>query len=391
MAVNDRYEIDGEWDTLVNPRRDVGRTDIHGITAGHLAGAPAFEDIAGDLLDLLAGRVVVCHNARFDVGFLAAEYQRLGHRCEPTALCTLELASQHGFPRRSSDCCDHLGVLNTGPHQALDDARATAQVMRGLVGHAHQRGAPPYFVPYRPAGPDGLGRSRRRYLRAEGTAPKPNEAFVATLVRRLPPTATGADTSGAAMAYVDVLEGALEDRVLTSTEMEELADLAAAWSLTAVEVDAIHRDYLAALVGVALADHHLSAAEAADLQRVADLLHIGRSDLNHLLGGAATTSPPAGRIPPVTTPGVGDLAGMTVCFTGASTCTRGGAAIKRADAEALATAAGLVVAPRVTKTLELLVVADPDTLSAKAEKARDYGTRIIAERVLWRTLGIEVD
>ena len=69
----------------------------------------------------------------------------------------------------------------------------------------------------------------------------------------------------------------------------------------------------------------------------------------------------------------------------------GGEPITRAQAEQLAAAAGLVVAPRVTKALDLLVVADPDSLSSKARKAREYGTRIMAEAVFWQAIGAPVE
>jgi hypothetical protein len=39
----------------------------------------------------------------------------------------------------------------------------------------------------------------------------------------------------------------------------------------------------------------------------------------------------------------------------------------------------------------MLVVADPDTLSGKAERARQLGTRLIAEAVFWRLIGASVD
>ena len=51
----------------------------------------------------------------------------------------------------------------------------------------------------------------------------------------------------------------------------------------------------------------------------------------------------------------------------------------------------MIVAPRVTKTLDLLVVADPDSLSSKARKAYQYGTRIMAEAVFWQAIGISVE
>ncbi|MEX0711220.1 MAG: BRCT domain-containing protein, partial [Pirellulales bacterium] len=85
------------------------------------------------------------------------------------------------------------------------------------------------------------------------------------------------------------------------------------------------------------------------------------------------------------------LLGKRVCFTGTSICCRNGQPISRETAERLVVAAGLVVAPSVTKALEILVVADPNTLSGKAQKARRYGTRIIAEPVFWRTIGVPVD
>jgi DNA polymerase-3 subunit epsilon len=51
---------------------------------------------------------------------------------------------------------------------------------------------------------------------------------------------------------------------------------------------------------------------------------------------------------------------------------------------------GLVPAKSVTKKLDILIVADPHTMSSKAKKAGDYGIRIIAERELWHILGISV-
>jgi DNA polymerase-3 subunit epsilon len=50
-----------------------------------------------------------------------------------------------------------------------------------------------------------------------------------------------------------------------------------------------------------------------------------------------------------------------------------------------------VIAERVTKKLDLLVVADPETRSGKGKKARDYGTRIIAEPAFWAMIAVEVN
>src|SRR5690554_5320694 len=63
-----------QWDTLINPVRDVGATEIHGLSGGDVYSAPTFDQIAPELGSLLRGRVPVAHNLNFDAPFLAAEF-----------------------------------------------------------------------------------------------------------------------------------------------------------------------------------------------------------------------------------------------------------------------------------------------------------------------------
>jgi len=60
-------------------------------------------------------------------------------------------------------------------------------------------------------------------------------------------------------------------------------------------------------------------------------------------------------------------------------------------AERLAASAGLVIKSGVSKKLDILVTPDALTLSTKARKARQYGTRILAESVFWQMIGVQVD
>jgi hypothetical protein len=41
--------------------------------------------------------------------------------------------------------------------------------------------------------------------------------------------------------------------------------------------------------------------------------------------------------------------------------------------------------------LDILVVADPDSMSGKANKAHKYGVRVVAEPVFWKMLEIQVE
>src|SRR3954463_5768545 len=60
------------WSSPVRPRFDrVGPTHIHGFTPRDLKEAPAFADVAPELVRRLDGAIFTAHNAEFDWGFVA--------------------------------------------------------------------------------------------------------------------------------------------------------------------------------------------------------------------------------------------------------------------------------------------------------------------------------
>ncbi len=140
------------------------------------------------------------------------------------------------------------------------------------------------------------------------------------------------------------------------------------------------------LIGLALNDEVLTPAEREDLSLVASLLGLDEV-LDELLRAAEASN----HMPPMIRDRRHEFTGKSVCFTGESTCSVAGKPMDRATQRLLAAKAGLVVAPRVTKKLDLLVLADPDSLSGKAKNAAKYGIRRIAERSFWMALGVAVD
>jgi DNA polymerase III subunit epsilon len=70
---------------------------------------------------------------------------------------------------------------------------------------------------------------------------------------------------------------------------------------------------------------------------------------------------------------------MRVCFTGDMS-------LDRAELERRASAAGLRVTSSVSGKTDVLVVADAASLSTKARRAREFGTRVIAEPVFLNLL-----
>jgi DNA polymerase III subunit epsilon len=114
---------------------------VHGITDAFLADKPAFDAIAPELVEFLAGADVVIHNAAFDSAFLNAEFARLG--LPPLAqqagkVTDSLLMAREQFPGKSNSLdalCKRLEVDNSARdlHGALIDAHLLAQVYLNLT------------------------------------------------------------------------------------------------------------------------------------------------------------------------------------------------------------------------------------------------------------------
>lgn len=384
--------IEDEYETLVNPSRDLGAQHIHGLSMADLAHAPLFADVSPDVIAALRDRVVVAHNSRFDVGFLAAEFRRAGiDTPELPHLCTMRLAASEGLGRRLSELCASMGVQHIDAHTAIGDARAVAAVMTRWYRSQSAQAS----LTLRSCGcsceprPDlwpTLSATERAVVRSEASRLAALERdYLSRLVSALP-TETGSVSPNEA-EYLDLLERALDDRYLSPGEARELAALAASGGLSTVAVRGLHQQLFESLTEVAWHDGVVSSMEAGDLRLVGEFLGLPESRIE----AAITRSPDLGPVRSAEREGVSIPPGTTVCFTGALKATIDGYAVSREQAHELARGAGLVVLDSVTKKLEVLVVADPQSASGKAKKARSYGTRLIGEAVFWQLIGVPVD
>ena len=52
---------------------------VHGIGDEQLAGKPPFREVAARFVEFIDGATLVAHNATFDIAFVNAELERLGH------------------------------------------------------------------------------------------------------------------------------------------------------------------------------------------------------------------------------------------------------------------------------------------------------------------------
>jgi len=109
---------------------------VSGISPEELAAAPELAEVLPEVLDRLAGAMVVAHNAPFDRAFLAAAAQRLGLRLPPARWVDTLALARALWPRRTGYSLqalrERLGLPAQG-HRALPDAEAAGRVFLALL------------------------------------------------------------------------------------------------------------------------------------------------------------------------------------------------------------------------------------------------------------------
>jgi DNA polymerase III epsilon subunit-like protein len=121
-------------------------TAITGLRDADLRGSPHPAIAVRRFLEFAADAVLVAHNARFDLGFLDRETERLtGARLAGPVVDTVGLARRllaGRTPRAGlASLAQFFGTAAQPCHRALPDAQATAEILIQLIGLAQERGA----------------------------------------------------------------------------------------------------------------------------------------------------------------------------------------------------------------------------------------------------------
>jgi len=127
----------------INPERDSeeGALAVHGLTTEFLSDKPKFAEIADELRDYVRGAEIIIHNAPFDLGFLDAEFERLGfprfaEHVEKITDTLVQAKEMHPGKRNSLDSlCERYGISNAhrALHGALLDAELLAEVYLAMT------------------------------------------------------------------------------------------------------------------------------------------------------------------------------------------------------------------------------------------------------------------
>lgn len=124
---------------------------VHGLSTDFLSNKPLFSEIVENFINFIGGSKLIIHNAKFDIGFLNYEIQRLENSNEDlyenlpykeikyeNVVDTLEIAKKL-YPGKSvslDSLCTKFGINNKrkGNHGALIDTEILAEVYLELAG-----------------------------------------------------------------------------------------------------------------------------------------------------------------------------------------------------------------------------------------------------------------
>jgi len=163
LVTVDNGEISREWSSLINPQRPIPPFIVNyiGISDEMVADAPRFADIAEELQSMLAGRILVAHNARFDYSFLRHEFGLAGDHYHADVLCTVKL-SRRLYPQYQKHNLDTLILRHRltceARHRAFGDARVLWDFLQ-LTAEEHGEAAVDQQIDkliQRPPQPPGL-------------------------------------------------------------------------------------------------------------------------------------------------------------------------------------------------------------------------------------------
>jgi DNA polymerase III epsilon subunit-like protein len=260
------------FDSLIDPGRPVTGGEIHGLRDRDLAGAPLFEEVAPEVLERLAGAVVVGYNVPFSLPFLEDELERAGARLSPPHVSLMFLRPALGLGARCSleVACEDAGVACEPVGCARADAQATADLYLHYLAALDRRGVDAFgdlaglgdlpFLgsfnasPLEP--PSGAGGSRRAPQRR--------------VVRSLQPV--GDAQRLATRRYWDAVTAALADFDLSEAELGLVRRMRELLRLPDERMRAVHaRAFLGALATFA-GDDWLAVEEADKLRALVQSL-----------------------------------------------------------------------------------------------------------------------
>jgi len=138
IVIHDGNKVLNYYQSLVNPRVPIPYfiQRLTGIDNNMVANAPAFEEIAAQVYELLQDKIFVAHNVNFDYSFVKYHLQNSGFTLDTKKLCTVRLSRKvmpglNGYSL--GKLTQRLGITHGEHHRAGGDALATADLLAMII------------------------------------------------------------------------------------------------------------------------------------------------------------------------------------------------------------------------------------------------------------------
>ncbi|MEX1040439.1 MAG: 3'-5' exonuclease [Pirellulaceae bacterium] len=259
------------FDTLINPLRPMGATEIHGITDADVINAPRFQDIAGELLAATQDCVISAYNVYFDIKFLNFELANAGVTHAPPHFCLMYLRPMLGLGSRCKldVACRAHNVNYEATHIAADDAFAAGLLFGNYLQEINRQGVSTYgdlarlrkykfnesfsCQPFPDPGTLGLKRFEKAVSRA-GFAPQVDP------VRQ------------AIASYWDTLKTVLADLEITEEELQIVLEERKGGGLKKEQIRMLHAKAFSGVISQFTSDQWLDDGEVIKLRKLHDCL-----------------------------------------------------------------------------------------------------------------------
>lgn len=134
----DGEKVTSKFETLINPGQPIPNyiTAMTGISDKMVADAPAFEEVAEKIYELLNDKIFIAHNVNFDYSFVKGHLRESGLDLNCKKLCTVRMSRKifPGLPSYSlGKLCHSLGITINDRHRAGGDTEATRKVFQLLL------------------------------------------------------------------------------------------------------------------------------------------------------------------------------------------------------------------------------------------------------------------
>lgn len=130
-TINELFDIPAD----MREKHGTGSEDIHGITLKEIEGKPTFQESNARIMDFLRGKVLLAHNAMFELSWMNQHLDGFIDENMPV-IDTMKLSTlllPNATDSRLETMCAELGVDYTNGHRAYHDALVAGDAFFALV------------------------------------------------------------------------------------------------------------------------------------------------------------------------------------------------------------------------------------------------------------------